>query len=91
MELIFNPCGEFRLSSEDPVSQIHSLHHHVGVPGIIQDPLRSVQMLKREWGVESNGKVPHLLIPDKTAAMIPEFAVEDQPLAELQSWFLRLQ
>ena len=34
-------------------------------------------MLKREWGVESNGKLPHLSIPTKTAAWVPEFAVED--------------
>ena len=34
-------------------------------------------MLKREWGVESNGKLPHLFIPGKTAAFVPEFAVED--------------
>ena len=30
-------------------------------------------MLKREWGAESNRKLPHLFIPDKTAALIPEF------------------
>ena len=37
-------------------------------------------MLNREWGAESNWKLPHLFIPDKTAALIPEFAVEDLPL-----------
>ena len=37
-------------------------------------------MLKREWGAESNGKLPHLFIPSKTAAFVPEFAVEDLPL-----------
>ena len=42
--------------------------------------LRSVQMLKREWGAESNGKPPHLFIPSKTAALVPEFAMEDVPL-----------
>ena len=30
-------------------------------------------------------------IPDKTAALIPEFAMEDLPSAELQARFLRLQ
>ena len=30
-------------------------------------------------------------VPGKTAALIPEFAVEDLPLAELQPRFLRLQ
>ena len=37
-------------------------------------------MLKREWGAESNGKLPHLFIPSKTAILIPELAVEDLPL-----------
>ena len=30
-------------------------------------------------------------VPGKTAALIPEFAVEDLPTAELQPRFLRLQ
>ena len=37
-------------------------------------------MVKREWGVESNGKLPHLFIPSKTATLVPEFAMEDLPL-----------
>ena len=37
-------------------------------------------MLKREWGAESNGKVPHKFIPNKTATLVPEFAVEDLSL-----------
>ena len=36
-------------------------------------------MLKREWGAESKGKLPHLFIPSNTAAWIPKFAVEDLP------------
>ena len=91
MELIFNPYGEFRSSPESPVSQIHSPHLHVKAPGIFSDLLRSVQMLKREWGAESNGKLPYLLDPGKTAALFPEFAVKDLPSAELQPWCLCLQ
>ena len=34
-------------------------------------------MLKREWGEESNGKLPHLFIPGKPAALVPEFTVKD--------------
>ena len=45
--------------------------------GIISDLLRLIQMLKREWGAESNGKLPHLFIPSKTATLFPEFGVED--------------
>ena len=40
------------------------------------DLLRSVQMLKREWSAESNGKLLHLFIPSKTATLVPKFAVE---------------
>ena len=29
---------------------------------------------------ESNGKLPHLSIPSKTATLVPEFAVEDLPV-----------
>ena len=53
----------------------------IGAPGIFSDVLRSVQMLKREWGEESNGKLPHLSIPSKTAAWVSKFAVEDLPLS----------
>ena len=37
-------------------------------------------MLKREWGAESNGKLPHLFIRSQTAILVPEFAVENLPL-----------
>ena len=91
LELIFNSCCKFRWSPEGPVSQIHSPHLHVGAPGMFADLLRSVQMLKREWGAESNGKLPHLFIPSNTATLIPDFAVEDCLWTVLQSWFLRSQ
>ena len=80
MELIFNHCGEFWSSLEGPAGQIHSPHLHAGAPGIISNLLRSVQMLKRESGVESNGKLLQLFIPSKNAAGVLEFAVEDLPL-----------
>ena len=38
---------------------------------------------EREWGAESNGKLPHIFIPSKTATRVPEFAVEDLPLGRL--------
>ena len=80
MEVIFNPCSEFRWSPGDPVSQIHSPHLHDGGPGIFSDLLRSVQLLNREWCAESNGKLPHLFILYKTATLVPKSAVEDLPL-----------
>ena len=76
MELI-NPHGEFRLSPEDPFSQIHFTHLHDGAPGIFSDLLRSVQNTKREWGAETNGKLPHVFISSKAATMVPEFPVVD--------------
>ena len=89
MELIFNPCGEFRWSPEGPVSQIHFSHFHVGDPGIFSYLLMSVQMLKREWGAENNGKLPHLLIPSRpiSATLVTEFAVEDLPLGRTFWWW----
>ena len=80
MELMFNPYGEFRWSPEGSVSQIHYPDLQVGAPRTFSDLLRSVQMLKRERDMESNGKLPHLFIPSKTAALVPEFAVEELPL-----------
>ena len=73
MELIFNPCGEFRCSPEGPVSQIHSLHFLAGASLTVSDILRSVQKLKREWGADSNGKLPHVsvFIPSQTATLVP--------------------
>ena len=50
----------------------------------------SVQMLKREWGAESIGKLPYLFIAINTATLVPEFEVEDLPLgrtAALESEF----
>ena len=58
---------------------------------IFSDLLRSVQMLKRKWGAEINGKLPHLFILGKSADLVPEFVVEDLTLADLQPRFLRLQ
>ena len=47
---------------------------------MFSDLLRSVQILKRIWGAESNGKLLQLFIPSKTASLVPEFAVEDMLL-----------
>ena len=37
-------------------------------------------MLKREWGAESNGKLPYLFISSITATLVSEFPVEDLSL-----------
>ena len=45
-------------------------------------------MLKKEieWGAESNGKLPHLVIPRKTVTVVPDFAVEDLPLGRTSAF-----
>ena len=88
MELIFNPSGEFRQTSEGPVSPSSPPRW---CPWVFSDLLSSVQMLKREWGAENNEKLPHLFISSKTATLVPEFTVEDLLWAELQPCFLSLQ
>ena len=90
MELIFNPCGEFRWS-EGPVSLIHSPHLLVSAPGIFSDLLRFVQMLNREWDAESNRKLPHLFIPSKTATWVLSLQWKTCLWAKLQSLCLSLQ
>ena len=96
MELIFNPCAEFRWSPEDPVSQIHSPQLHVAAPGIFSDLLRFVQMLKREWVRKTGSNRTYLSIVklqprflslqwktclrERTVVFLPDFAVKDLPL-----------
>ena len=48
-------------------------------------------MLKGEWGEESYGKLRTYSIPGKTAALVPEFDVDDLPSAKLEPRFLSLQ
>ena len=99
----FIPCSEFRWSPEGPVSQIHSPHLLAGVPGIFSDLLRPVQLLKKEWVRKATGiyrNYPSLvkLQPwflslqwktclDRTAALVPEFAVKDLPLGRILWWW----
>ena len=91
VELIFNPCGEFRWSPEGPVSQIHSPHLRVGAPGFFSDLLGVCSDAKERVGCGNQGKLPHLFIPGKTAALVLEFALEDLPSADMQLWFSCLQ
>ena len=84
MELIFNPVMNFGEVWRSQLAKSTLL-------ASMWDLLRSVQMLKRVWGTESNRKPLHLFIPGKTEALVPAFVVEDLLLAELQLWFLRLQ
>ena len=80
MELIFNPSGEFRCEVRKAQlaksTRLTSTLVPLGSFRIFQGLLKA----KREWGAESNGNLPHLFIPTKTATLVPEFAAEDQPL-----------
>ena len=76
MELILIHVVNFGEVRRAQVAKIHSPHLHVGSPRIFSDLLRSVQILKREWGGESNGKLPRLFIPSKTATLVPEITMK---------------
>ena len=67
-ELIFNFYDEFWWCPEGPVSQIHSLHIHVGAPWIFSELSKSLQMLKREWVRKAAGSYRTYSIPGKAAA-----------------------
>ena len=88
VELIFNPCGEYRSSPDGPDSQIYSPQLHIGAPEIFEGLFRR----ERENGFrKETGNYFVYSIPAKTAALVPEFAVDDLPSAELQPMFLHLQ
>ena len=53
--------------------------------------LRSVQMLKREWGAESNGKLPNLFILSETATCFLSLRRKTCLWADLQPWCLSSQ
>ena len=92
MELIFNPCCEFRWSPKDPESQIHSPHVHVGAPGIFSDLLRFFQMLKRESGVrKATGSYSTYSSLVKLQPWFLSLRWKTCFWAELQPWCLRLQ
>ena len=82
MQLIFNPYSKFLCEVRWAQLAKSTLLTSMLVPlGFFSDLSMSVQMLKREWGSESNGKLPHLSIPSKTATWVSEFTVENLPLS----------
>ena len=42
-------------------------------------------MLKREWGAERNGNLPHLLIPSKTATLVAKYELEALPFGRIEA------
>ena len=91
MELLFNPCGEFRWSPEGPVSQIHSPHFLVGAPWIFSDLLRFVQMLKESgvWKATGSYRIYSSLV--KLQPRFLSLQWKTCLWAELQPWCLSLQ
>ena len=84
MELPFNSFSEVRRAKLAKSTLLTSTLVPLGSFKVCSDSTE-------RGGAENNGKVPHLFIPSKTAALVPEFAVEDLPSAELQPRFERLQ
>ena len=87
MELVFNTCGEFRWSPDDPVSQIHFPYLHDEVPGIFSERVgcrkqREATAPIHPWqncSLDSwfwSGRPAF----GRTTSLVPEFAVEDLPL-----------
>ena len=80
MELILTSVVNFGEARRAPLAKSTLLTSTLVPPGIFSDLLKSVQILKTECGVESNGKLQHLFIRSKTASLVPEFEVQDLPL-----------
>ena len=72
-----------------PASQIHSPHFHIGAHVIFFRSFKVCLDAKERVGCEKQREAT-ASIPGKTAAFLPECAVEDLPLPELQTRFLRL-
>ena len=91
MELIFNPYGEFQLSPEGPVSQIHSPHLRDGTLGIFSDLLRSVQTLKRNGIRKATGSYCIYSSLVKLQPWFLNLRLKTYLWAELQPWCLSFQ
>ena len=90
MELIFQPCGEFRLVRRSQLAKSSLLTSTL----MSLDVFRSFKVYsdaKERVGCGKQREATAPIIPGKTAALVPEFAVEDLHSAVLQPWFLRLQ
>ena len=70
MKLLCNPCRKFRVTFGRTQFAKSTL---LTSTMVLCDLLRSVQMLKREWNAESNGKLPHIIFHSKTPSLFPEF------------------
>ena len=80
-----------RGSNPGPLSNRRACYCLFPSGGLFSDLLRSVQILKREWVRKATGSYRTYYIPSKTAALVPDFAVDVLPSAEQQPRFLRLQ
>ena len=78
MGLIFNPVVNFGEVRRAPLAKSTFLTSSLGPLGSFQ--IFKVWMLERELGAKSNGKLPHLFIPSKTATLVHKFGIEDLPL-----------
>ena len=94
MELIFNPFVNFGEVRSALLAKSTLLTSTLVPLGSIRSfkVCSDAKERERESGVrKATGSYRNYSIPGKTAALIPEFAVEELPSAELQPRFLRLQ
>ena len=92
MELIFNPVVNFAVVRRTQLAKFVLLTSTLVPPGSFQIFKVYLYAKERESGVrKATENYRTHSIPGKTEALVPEFAVEDLPSAELQPRFLRLQ
>ena len=87
MKLIFNPCGE---AWKAQLAKSTLLTSTLGAPWSFQI-FKVCSDAKEKVGCRKQREASYLFIPSKTATLVPEFAVVDLPLAELQPRCLNLQ
>ena len=83
------PIPNSFFSRSSKLSQLYQYHGGLSQPNPLSSPPRwcpwdlfrsskvcsDAKEREREWGAESNGKLPHQFIPSKTATLVPEFAL----------------
>ena len=90
MELIFNLGGEFRDVRRAQLAK-STLLTSTWCPWDLLGSWRTVQILKGEWGAESNGKLPHLFITSELFPWLLSLRWKTCLWADLQLWCLSLQ
>ena len=91
MELIFNPCGDFGEAHRAQLAKSTLLTSTLVPLGSFRSFKVCPDAKEREWDEESNGKLPDLFIPSKTATWFLSLRWKTCRWANLQPWCLSLQ